>query len=143
MNPTPSTMAPEMEYMLDTNTVSYFLKGEERVTERVVNTPVESLCISSITKAELFFGLARRPEATNLRRLVDEFLLRVEVLAWDSEVAEVYGRMRANLQNRGRQIKSHDMLIAAHALTVGVVLVTSDSEFHWIEKLQTRDWRSP
>jgi tRNA(fMet)-specific endonuclease VapC len=51
--------------------------------------------------------------------------------------------MRANLQNRGRQIKSHDMLIAAHALAVGVVLVTSDSEFHWIENLQTRDWRSP
>jgi tRNA(fMet)-specific endonuclease VapC len=132
-----------MEYMLDTNTVSYFLRGEERVTERVVNTPVESLCISALTKAELFFGLARRPEATNLRRLVNEFLLRVEVLAWGSEVAEVYGRMRANLQKRGRQIKSHDMLIAAHALAVGVVLVTSDSEFHWIENLETTDWRSP
>jgi tRNA(fMet)-specific endonuclease VapC len=79
----------------------------------------------------------------NLRRLVHEFLLRVEVLAWDSEVAEVYGSMRANLQNRGRRIKSHDMLIAAHALAVGAVLVTSDSESHWIENLQTRDWRSP
>lgn len=132
-----------MEYMLDTNTVSYFLKGEERVTERVVNSPVESLCISAITKAELFFGLARRPEATNLRRLVDEFLLRVEVLAWDSDVAEVYGGMRASLQKRGRRIKSHDMLIAAHALVVGAVLVTSDREFHWIENLETRDWRSP
>ena len=132
-----------MEYMLDTNTVSCFLKGEERVTERVVNTPVELLCISALTKAELFFGLARRPEATNLRRLVHEFLLRVEVLAWDSEVAEVYGRMRANLQKRGRRIKSHDMLIAAHALAVGVVLVTSDSEFHWVENLETRNWRSP
>ncbi|MCF8030736.1 MAG: type II toxin-antitoxin system VapC family toxin [Desulfohalobiaceae bacterium] len=132
-----------MEYMLDTNTVSYFLRGEGRVSERVVNTPVESLCISAITKAEFFFGLARRPEATKLRRLVEEFLLRVEVLAWDSEVAEVYGSMRANLQNRGRRIKSHDMLIAAHALAVGVVLVTSDSEFHWIENLGTRDWRSP
>jgi tRNA(fMet)-specific endonuclease VapC len=87
--------------------------------------------------------LARKPEAMNLRRLVHEFLLRVEVLAWDSEVAEVYGSMRANLQNRGRQIKSHDMLIAAHALAVGAVLVTSDREFHWIENLQTRDWRSP
>ena len=67
--------------MLDTNTVSQLIRGHPAVTARVVSAPMDSLCISAITEAELLFGLARRPKAVRLDGLVRGFLLRVDSLA--------------------------------------------------------------
>ena len=70
-----------VRYLLDTNTVSYIVKGNRpRVRERLLRVPMAEVGISVITEAELLFGLARRPEATKLKTVVEEFLLRVEVL---------------------------------------------------------------
>lgn len=126
--------------MLDTNTVSHFLKQHPAVTRQVIAKPMTSLCISAITEGELLFGLAKRPEAKNLHQIVNEFLRRMDVLPWDSTTAEDYGNMRAELTRKGTPLGSLDMLIAAHAISVDAVLVTSDQAFQQVTDLAIEDW---
>jgi tRNA(fMet)-specific endonuclease VapC len=74
-----------VRYLLDTNTASYIIKGNfPRVRERLLKVPMAEVGISVVTEAELRFGVARLPEATQLKTVVEEFLLRVEVLPWTS-----------------------------------------------------------
>jgi tRNA(fMet)-specific endonuclease VapC len=89
-------------YMLDTNTVSYLIKGHPAVVQRVVAAPMAALCISAITEGELFFGVVRRPEARRLQTAILEFLKRVDVLPWDSAISDFYGISRVDLEKQGR-----------------------------------------
>lgn len=127
-------------YMLDTNIVGHLAKGHPGVVGRVVAAPMVALCVSVITEGELLSGLAKRPEATRLRRAVSEFLRRVDVLAWDSVVAERYGVLRAGMVGQGRTMGPLDLLIAAHALGVAAVLVTNDRAFGLVPGLGVEDW---
>lgn len=127
-------------YMLDTNTVSHLIKGHPAVTKRMVATPMASLCISAITEGELLFGLAKRPDAKRLHLVVREFLRRVEVLPWGSVVAEQYGTARADMARQGKTLAPLDLLIAAHAQSVNVVLVTNDKAFGQVADLCVEDW---
>lgn len=127
-------------YMLDTNTVSYLIKGHPAISRRVVNVPMASLCVSSITEGELLFGLAKRPDAKRLHTVVREFLLRVDVLPWDSATAECYGAVRAELERQGKLLGPLDLLIATHALGAGAVLVTNDQAFFQVAGLRVEDW---
>jgi len=124
--------------MLDTNTVSHLIKAHPAVTRRVLAAPMASLCISAITEGELLFGLAKRPEAKRLHAAVRELLLRLDVLPWNS--AEHYGMARAETEAQGRILAPLDLLIAAHALSVGAVLVTNDRAFRQVGGLQLEDW---
>ena len=126
--------------MLDTNTVSYLIKQHPAVVQHVLATPIASLCISSVTEGELLFGLANRPEAKRLHLVVREFLLRVETMPWVSATAECYGTMRADVMRQGKSLAPLDMLIAAHALSIDAVLVSSDQAFSQISNLQVQDW---
>ena len=126
--------------MLDTNTVSHLLKGQALVVRRVVAAPMASLCVSAITEGELRFGLAKRPNAKGLHLAVAEFLLRVDVLPWDSGVARRYGTVRADMERQGKVLAPLDMLIASHALDAGAVLVTNDRAFRQLAKLDVEDW---
>lgn len=126
--------------MLDTNTVSNLLKGHPNVAKRIVAVPITSLCISAITEGELLFGLAKRPFAERLHIAVGEFLRRADVLPWDSAVAKRYGAVRADLQRHGKILSPLDLLIAAHALAVGAVLVTNDRAFGLVANLELQDW---
>jgi tRNA(fMet)-specific endonuclease VapC len=129
--------------MLDTNIVSHFVKQHKEVIRRAVAIPMESLCISVITEGELLFGLARRPDTTSLNFGIRQFLSRVDVLPWDRAVTADYARLRARAQGIGKNIASLDMLIAAHAFTVGATLVTNDAAFNRISGLATEDWTRP
>lgn len=129
-----------MRYMLDTNTVSHLLKAHPLVSKKVVAIPMASLCISVITEGELLFGLAKRPAARHLHNAVREFLLRVDVLPWESGTAECYGTVRADMARQGRMLAPLDLLIAAHALSVNAVLVTNDQAFHQMVGLHVEDW---
>lgn len=130
-----------VRYLLDTNTVSYIIKGNRpRVRERLLRVPMAEVGISVITEAELLFGLARRPDATKLKTVVEEFLLRVEVLPWGSEAARQYARIRAALESGGEPMGNLDLMIAAQASGLGLVLVTSDAVFRRIKGLKTEDW---
>lgn len=127
-------------YMLDTNMVSHLIKGHTAVARHVLTTPIASICISAITEGELLFGLAKRPDAKRLHMLVREFLRRVDVLPWDSDIAEDYGVARAAMERQGKVIAPVDLLIATHALSTGAVLVTNDQAFSQMTGLQLEDW---
>ena len=127
-------------YMLDTNTVSFLLRQHPSVTKRVIEVPMAELCISVVTEAEMLFGLAKRPEAKRLQRAVNEFLLRVEILPWNSVAAACYGTQRAELERRGKIIAPLDLMIASHALSLDLVLVTNDGGFEQMEGLVVEDW---
>ena len=127
-------------YMLDTNTVSYLIRAHPEVTQRVVSVPMESLCISSITAAELLFGLAKRPGAKRLHNVVREFLRRVDVLPWDGAIAECYGPVRADMERLGKVLAPLDLLIASHALNTESALVTNDHAFRQVTGLHLEDW---
>ena len=127
-------------YMLDTNMVSHFIKGVTNVRNKIVSVPMSELGISAITEGELLFGLAKKPDAKQLRIVVHEFLIRVDVLPWDSAVTACYGKLRADMQKKGKILGNLDLLIAAHALALGLVLITNDRAFTQVEGLKIEDW---
>ena len=129
-------------YMLDTNMASYIIKGEPAaVRERLKKVPMSSVCISSITQAELLRGVAKKPDAKRLPIAVKEFLLRVEILPWDSDAAEIYANLRTTCESEGLPLGTMDMLIAAHSVAAGAVLVSNDQAFYRIKHhLSLEDW---
>ena len=129
-------------YMLDTNTASYIIKGEPVVVrEHLRQVPMASVCISSITQAELLRGVAKKPEAKRLPIAVKEFLIRVDIMPWDSDAAEAYARLRTSCEKGGTPLGTMDMLIAAHSVAVGAILVTNDQAFYKIKHdLSLEDW---
>lgn len=130
-------------YMLDTNTVSYILRGQspkarkrlERLSEE------EEACISAITEGEIRYGLAKHAVKPETRDNIERFLEAIDILPWDSDVARVYGSTRAKLEAAGRPINNLDLLIASHAMTVEAVLVTNDRAFRNLgNNLRTVSW---
>ena len=129
-----------MRYLLDTNTVSHLIKRHPQAIQRLLAVPMHSLGISAITAGELAFGLAKRPEAVALRVAVHEFLRRVDVLPWDAAVAQTYGQLRAQMQSEGIGLSALDMQIAAHAVHVKAILVSSDQAFGRLTQLKHENW---
>src|SRR5260370_17856065 len=117
-------------YLLDTNTASYIIKGNvPRVRERLLKVPMLQLLISAVTEAELLFGAARKREAVRLKTAIDEFLLRVDSLPWDSNAARRYADLRATLEFGGIPMGNLDMMIAGHALAAEAIFATTDRPF--------------
>lgn len=127
-------------YMLDTNTVSYLVKGRLDKERRFKVNRIADFCISAITEGELLFGVMRRPGADRLEQLIRQFLARVETLPFDSETAGRFALLRVEMQKTGKSVDSFDMLIAAHALSVDATLVTSDKAFSHVPGLRTENW---
>ncbi len=137
-------MTDDTRYMLDTNTASYIIKGEPApIREHLLQVPMANVCISAITEAELLRGVARKPGAKRLAAAVKEFLLRVEILPWDSDAAEAYAQLRTACEGEGKSLGSMDMLIAAHSVAVRATLITNDKAFYNVERyLVLADWTS-
>lgn len=127
-------------YMLDTNMVSQLVRKNSMAMHRAKAVPIAALCISAITEGELLFGLAKRPEALQLHAAVREFLRCVDVLPWDGGVAEHYAQTRASLERQGKTLAPLDLLIAAHADSLGAVLVSNDQAFRMMGGLRMEDW---
>ena len=128
--------------MLDTNMVSFIIKGSiTEVRKNLENVPMSSVFISSITEAEILYGVAKRPEATKLHRIVGEFMQRVDVVSWDSGAAAAYAKLRADSEKAGKMLGNMDMLIAAHSIAAEMILVTNDKAFYQFQKvLELEDW---
>jgi tRNA(fMet)-specific endonuclease VapC len=133
-----------VRFLLDTNVASYAIKGNfPHVRQQLLKVPMGDVGISVITEAELGFGVARLPHAAKLAMAVEEFLLRVEVLAWDSTAAHHYARLRAALETTGEPMGNLDLMIAAQALAASVILVTNDRVFRRVKGLKIEDWSKP
>lgn len=114
-------------YMLDTNIASHLIKGDiALVRERLLAVPIHRVVISSVTLAELRYGLAKRSYPKGLTTRVHEFLIRVKILSWDKDAANVYGDLRSRCESAGLTLSPFDLMIAAHAQAPNAILVTSD-----------------
>ena len=132
-------------YMLDTNMVSYIVRGRPLVASArlLALKPDEIACVSAITAAEIRYGLFRKPEATTLKTLMDGFLASIQTLPWGRDEADTYGRVRAKLEEGGMSLANTDMMIAAHAITTGAILVTNDKAFSQVDELSASvNWAS-
>ncbi|MGH9417385.1 MAG: type II toxin-antitoxin system VapC family toxin [Terriglobales bacterium] len=128
-------------HLLDTNTVSYAMRGRPpRVAERMAQRPQLRMAVSVITEAELLYGATRRVASPGLRAAVEAFLFQVEVVDWDRAAAHICGPLRAQLELDRTPLDDIDTLIAAHALALNAVLVTSDRAFARVPGLRTEDW---
>lgn len=117
-------------YLLDTNVVSHIMQGRDAVLlARLTALPVGQVGISSVTLAELEYGLHRRGQPERLRNALAQVLLRMDVLPWDEDVAVCYGALCATLEAKGINLSDFDMMIAAHAVSVGATLVSRDKAF--------------
>jgi len=130
-----------MLFLLDTNAVSAALKGNAALDRRLQDLVPAEWCISAVTRAELRFGVARRPKATRLAQVVAAFLSVARTEAWNAKAADEHGRLRAALMAKGRHIGDFDEMIAAHALALDAVLVTDNTRhFSRVAGLKIENW---
>jgi len=133
-----------MKIMLDTNICIYIIKHQPAaVFKHFLEFQVGDIGISSITLAELRFGVAKSMYREKNDKALDEFIIPMEVVPFDEEAARIYGSIRASLEKKGKLIGAMDMLIAAQAISLGIPLVTNNTrEFSRIPALNMVDWTS-
>ena len=133
-----------MRYMLDTNIVAFAKNNRpEIVLGRMRRFDPGDLCVSVVTLAELEYGVfnSSNPERNQLALTL--FLANIDVIPFDDDAAVEYGRIRADLKRKGTPIGANDLMIAAHAKSLGVTLVTNNTrEFERVEGLMLEDWAS-
>jgi tRNA(fMet)-specific endonuclease VapC len=128
--------------MLDTDIASYIMKGTEpKVLRQLQRVPVGDVSISAITQSELMYGIEISPNAVRDKARIEVFLRHIQVLDYPSEAALHYGQIRADLKDRGTMIGANDLLIAAHARCLGIVVVTNNTrEFKRVPELKIENW---
>jgi tRNA(fMet)-specific endonuclease VapC len=131
-----------INYMLDTDICSYIIREKPlKVFERFEALEMGQLYISVITYAELIYGVEHSSSKKINRPIVDDFVRHLSIISWDKEAAEHYGNIRAVLQADGNIIGSMDMMIAAHARSQKMILVTNNEKhFKRILKLKVENW---
>jgi len=130
-----------MRYLLDTNIVSDLVRNPRgRAAERVRDVGERHVCTSIIVAAELLFGAVKRG-SPKLTGQVEAVLSGLEVLPLETPAENVYASLRKGLEDSGRSIGSNDLLIAAHAVALGCILVTdNEKEFRRIDGLTVQNW---
>lgn len=121
-----------MLHMLDTNIVSHLVRQHPEVVNRYSQITPEKMCISSVTEAELLYGVAKK-QNNKLHETIMEFLKTITICAWDSEAAATYGELRAAMEKKGKVMGDLDQLIAAHAISRGTTIVTNDHAFGMVQ----------
>lgn len=131
-----------MTYMLDTNICIYAMKNKpEKVLKRLKAEINNGICISSITLAELEYGMKRSSNPVKNEQGLLRFLLPLNILPFGPSAASEYGEIRAHLQSQGTPIGPLDMLIAGHARSENMILVTNNvKEFERVPDLEIENW---
>jgi tRNA(fMet)-specific endonuclease VapC len=131
-----------VRYLLDTSVcIDLIRRRSPRMLERLQRSTVGDVGLSSITLAELQYGVARSRFPSQNAQALEAFLLPLEIVPFEAEAAAAYGPLRDGLERQGTPIGAMDLLIAAHARSLNVTLVTSNTrEFARIEGLNVEDW---
>jgi len=131
-----------MKYMLDTNIVIYVIKHKpESVLQKFQSLEPSDFCISSITLAEIEYGISKSSRPDRNRFAFGMFISGIDILSFDDAAASEYGPIRAGLERKGTPIGPNDMLIAAHAKSLGFTIVTNNvREFERVEGLKVENW---
>ncbi len=133
-----------MKYMLDTNVCIDYMRGTDQgIKNRLLACKEDELCISSITLSELLYGVNSSSNPVKNRNALYKLLVKIEVIDYGTEASEFYGIIRNELVRRGMVIGALDMLIAAHAMSNKLVLITHNTaEFGRISGLEIEDWHT-
>ena len=131
-----------MRYMLDTNICIYVIKHKpEKVFRKLQTIHPEDVCISSVTYAELVHGVEKSIAVEKNRLALSILLANMEILDFDVDAADCYGKIRAGLEKNGTPIGPLDMMIAGHAQSLGYTVVTNNvKEFSRVSALQIENW---
>jgi tRNA(fMet)-specific endonuclease VapC len=131
-----------MKYMLDTDIcIGLIRQKSEQLIQRLTKCVPGDVCVSTITVAELVYGVKKSGRIEQNMSALEQFLLPLEISAFEQRAAIAYGALRAYLEQQGNSIGSMDMLIGSHALSLGVILVTNNTrEFQQIPDLKLEDW---
>ena len=131
-----------MMYMLDTNICIYMIKQKPRqVIEKLISMNKADLCISSITYSELLYGAEKSLNIAKNLLALTMFLSNIEILPYDENASVDYGFIRSDLVKKGKPIGPLDMLIAAHAASLRMILVTNnEKEFERVKGLNIENW---
>ena len=131
-----------MRYMLDTNICIYVIKHKPvTVFQKLQNINPEDVCISSVTYAELVHGVEKSAAVEKNRLALSMLLANMEILDFDVDAADCYGKIRAALEKKGTPIGTLDMMIAAHAQSLGYTVVTNNvKEFSRVSALRIENW---
>jgi tRNA(fMet)-specific endonuclease VapC len=133
-------MSEGLRFMLDTDTISYAIRGVGAVAKQLLSHAPSEICLSSLSLAELRYGAEKR-KSRRLHQLIDAFVGPLGVVPFDDSAAREFGRLAAVLADRGTPIGSIDTLIAAHAVALGVTLVTNNTRhFSRVRGLSTANW---
>jgi tRNA(fMet)-specific endonuclease VapC len=131
-----------MKFMLDTNICIYLIKQKPvKVLKHFKTRSIGDIGISTISLAELRYGVSKSQYVEKNQQALNEFILPLEVADFDMKAAEEYGIIRTELEKKEKPIGSMDMLIGAHSLSLGATLVTNNvREFKEIKRLKVVDW---
>jgi tRNA(fMet)-specific endonuclease VapC len=131
-----------LRYMLDTDICSYVMKrSHDSLLRRLQRVPVSDVCVSVVTKSELLYGVEVSPRRQQDEAALNAFLNYVEVLDFPDTASSHYAQIRAQLKKSGKMIGANDLFIAAHARSLGLTLVTHNSqEFRRVNRLTIEDW---
>jgi len=131
-----------MKYLLDTNICIYIIKKKPEIVLKKVQTLATSdLCVSSITVAELRYGVEKSQYVKKNQQALEMFLLPLTILPFDKDAAIAYGKIRAELEAKGQPIGSLDTLIASHALSLGYTIVSNNTrEYDRVPGLHVENW---
>ena len=131
-----------MNYLIDTNICIYIMNQRPReIIDKCRQFHPGDIAVSAITASELQYGVAKSSSPAQNQARLDEFLLPFEILPYNGDVAKAYGNIRACLEKQGQPIGPLDFLIAAHALSRNLTLVTNnEKEFARIQNLRVENW---
>lgn len=131
-----------MKYMLDTNICIYVIKQKpQKVFRHLLEMDPTDICISSVTYAELIYGVEKSAAAERNRLALSLLLSGIEIRDFDTRAADEYGSIRADLERRGTPIGPLDMMIAGHARSLGMTIVTNnEKEFVRVKGLKVENW---
>lgn len=130
-----------LRYMLDTNLCSRVLRDRPSAMRERFNLEADGLCISAVVLTELLHGAAKSARPAHNRTEVERFAARLEVLSFYQAAADHAAEIRAELERAGTPIGGYDVLVAGHARSRGLVVVTGNlAEFRWVDGHRCEDW---
>lgn len=133
-----------LKYMLDTNICIYTIKNKPEQVRIAFNRHHDQLCISTITLMELIYGAEKSAAPDRNLEVIEGFAARLDVLEYDSDAAAHSGQLRAELARNGPPIGLYDQMIAGHARSRGLILVTNNvGEFERVPGIRIQDWANP
>ena len=130
-----------MKYMLDTDTFSYLVNGLPKVLARYAAVVEHDVGLSVISYGEVLFGVSKQPPGAAKQKRIDYLLAHMPIALMDKDVARYYGQVRSALELSGKPIGPNDTWIAAHALSLGAMLVTGNvREYKRVAGLRVENW---